>query len=120
MVTNVQKHRERAAELDAHDPLATFRDRFVIRDSFIYLDGNSLGRLPMETAVRIREVVETEWAEQLVLGWDSWLDAGARIGNLLAPLIGARTGEVVVADQTSVNLYKLASAALASRSCFRM
>jgi kynureninase len=113
MVNNAEQLSERAAHLDAVDPLARFRDRFVIKDSLIYLDGNSLGRLPKETAVRIHEVVETEWAEQLVLGWDSWLDSGTRIGDLLAPLMGADAGEVAVADQTSVNLYKLASAALA-------
>lgn len=85
----------------------------MIKDSLIYLDGNSLGRLPKDTALRIQEVVETEWAEQLVLGWDTWLDSGTRIGDLLAPLIGAHAGEVAVADQTSVNLHKLSSAALA-------
>ena len=105
---------ERAIQLDALDPLSRFRDRFVIKDALIYLDGNSLGRLPKETALRIQEVVETEWAEQLVLGWDTWLDSGTRIGDLLAPLIGAAAGEVAIADQTSVNLFKLASAALAS------
>jgi kynureninase len=114
MVINAQELSERATRLDALDPLSRFRDRFVIKDSLIYLDGNSLGRLPKETALRIQEVVETEWAEQLVLGWDTWLDSGTRIGDLLAPLMGANAGEVVVADQTSVNLYKLASAALAS------
>jgi len=114
MVNNAEQLSGRAAHLDAVDPLALFRDRFVIKDTFIYLDGNSLGRLPKETALRIQEVVEAEWAEQLVLGWDTWLDSGTRIGDLLAPLIGAQAGEVVVADQTSVNLYKLASAALAS------
>jgi len=113
-VNNAEQLSGRAAHLDTVDPLAQFRDRFVIKDTFIYLDGNSLGRLPKETALRIQEVVETEWAEQLVLGWDTWLDSGTRIGDLLAPLIGAQAGEVVVADQTSVNLYKLASAALAS------
>jgi kynureninase len=113
MVSATQPLSERAAHLDTQDPLARFRDRFVIKDKLIYLDGNSLGRLPKEAALRIREVVETEWAEQLVLGWDTWLDSGTRIGDLLAPLIGAEPGEVAVADQTSVNLYKLASAALA-------
>jgi kynureninase len=114
MVNNAEQLSERTEHLDAIDPLARFRDRFVIKDELIYLDGNSLGRLPRETAVRIREVIETEWAEQLVLGWDFWLDSGTRIGDLLSPLIGAAAGEVAVADQTSVNLYKLASAALAS------
>jgi kynureninase len=100
-----------ANHLDATDPLASFRDRFVIEDSLIYLDGNSLGRLPKDTVTRTREAVESEWATQLVLGWDTWLDVGTRLGDRLAPLIGAQPGEVAIADQTSVNLYKLAAAA---------
>ena len=102
----------RASHLDAVDPLTPFRDRFVIEDEFIYLDGNSLGRLPKDTVERTRNAVESEWAHSLVMGWDSWLDSGLRVGDLLAPLIGARAGEVAVGDQTSVNLYKLASAAV--------
>ncbi len=105
---------ERAQHLDSTDPLAHFRERFVIEDEYIYLDGNSLGRPPRETASHMLEVVESEWADQLVLGWESWLDAGSRIGDRLATLIGAQSGEVAVADQTSVNLYKLAFAALTS------
>lgn len=104
---------QRASHLDAIDPLASFRDRFVIEDEFIYLDGNSLGRLPKDTVDQTRDAVESQWAHQLVMGWDSWLDSGTRIGDLLAPLVGARAGEVAVGDQTSINLYKLASAAIA-------
>lgn len=103
---------QRASHLDTVDPLASFRDRFVIEDELIYLDGNSLGRLPKDTAGRTRDAVESEWAHRLVMGWDSWLGSGPRIGDLLAPLIGALTGEVAVGDQTSINLYKLASAAV--------
>jgi len=103
---------DRARDLDRDDPLSTFRDRFVIHDDCIYLDGNSLGRLPTETADRLRTVVEDEWAGDLVLGWDRWLELGTEIGDRLAPLIGAAHGEVAVCDQTSVNLFKLASAAL--------
>lgn len=102
----------RATELDRGDPLASFRDRFTLAEGLLYLDGNSLGRLPKETIRRIREVVEHEWASELVLGWDHWLDTGLRIGDSLAPLIGANPGEVAVCDQTSINLYKLASAAM--------
>ncbi|MDK1026692.1 MAG: kynureninase [Actinomycetota bacterium] len=103
---------ERAAALDGSDVLAPFRDRFVIEDNLLYLDGNSLGRLPKDTVRRIREVVEQEWAHEVVLAWDRWLDTGTRIGDALAPLIGARGGEVAVCDQTSINLYKLATAGI--------
>jgi kynureninase len=105
---------QQASHLDATDPLASFRERFVIEDDYIYLDGNSLGRLPKDTITRTREAVESEWATQLVLGWDTWLDVGTRLGDRLAPLIGAQPGEVAVADQTSVNLYKLAAAAVSA------
>jgi kynureninase len=104
--------RNAAARLDAADPLAFVRDEFVIGDGPIYLDGNSLGRLPKRTVERVRSVVEDEWANELVLGWDHWLDIGIDIGDQLAPLIGAEPGEVALCDQTSVNLYKLATAAL--------
>jgi kynureninase len=103
---------QHALHLDATDLLAPFRDRFVIDDDFIYLDGNSLGRLPKDTITRTREAVEAEWATQLVMGWETWLDIGTRLGDRLAPLLGAQSGEVAVADQTSVNLYKLATAGL--------
>jgi kynureninase len=100
--------------MDATDPLASFRDRFVLDDDFIYLDGNSLGRLPRETVTAMRDAVESEWAHRLVMGWDSWLSSSTRIGDLLSPLLGAQPGEVAVADQTSINLFKLASAATAA------
>lgn len=103
---------DRARNLDRDDPLSSFRDRFVFHHDCIYLDGNSLGRLPIETPDRIRTVVEEEWAGDLVVGWESWLGLGTEIGDRLAPLIGAGRGEVAVCDQTSVNLFKLASAAL--------
>ncbi|GMQ94804.1 MAG: kynureninase [Acidimicrobiia bacterium] len=105
---------ERARSHDRDDSLAHFRNRFVITDDLIYLDGNSLGRLPAETPRRIRETVEEQWAHDLVVAWDRWLDAGTRIGDSLAPLIGANSGEVAVCDQTSINLFKLASAGLRS------
>ncbi|MDA2979865.1 MAG: kynureninase [Actinomycetota bacterium] len=103
---------DRALALDAADPLAKVRERFVINDEFVYLDGNSLGRLPKATIERMRSVVEDEWAHELVLGWSHWLDIGLDIGAKLAPLIGAAASEVVLCDQTSVNLYKLAVAGL--------
>ncbi|MFG3092826.1 kynureninase [Streptomyces antibioticus] len=103
-----------AEELDAADPLADFRKRFVIADpELIYLDGNSLGRLPVDTPELLRSVVEDGWGGGLVRSWERWIDWGARLGDRLAEhVLGARPGEVVVSDSTSVNLYKLAGAAL--------
>lgn len=107
---------ERAAELDAADPLATFRDRFVADDpDVVYLDGNSLGRLPRATAERLRTVVADEWGGELIRGWDHWIEEPLRVGDRLAGIVGARPGEVIVSDSTTVNFYKLAHAALEAR-----
>ncbi|MEX0673389.1 MAG: kynureninase [Gaiellaceae bacterium] len=104
--------RAHAEALDAADPLAPFRDRFVLEDGDrIYVDGNSLGRLPRETAELLAARVE-EWGRRLVTAWPDWLDLPLEVGDVLAPLVGARPGEVLVADSTTVNLYKLAHAAL--------
>ena len=102
----------RAASLDAADPLAPFRERFVV-DDLIYLDGNSLGRLPKATAVRMREVVEEGWGGRLIRGWgEGWIEMPRCVGAKIARLIGAQDDEVVACDSTSVNFYKLAHAAL--------
>ncbi|MER7666451.1 MULTISPECIES: aminotransferase class V-fold PLP-dependent enzyme [unclassified Streptomyces] len=103
-----------AEELDAADPLAAFHERFVIADpELIYLDGNSLGPLPAATPEVLREVVEEGWGGGLVRSWQGWIDWGARLGDRLAEhVLGAAPGEVVISDSTSVNLYKLAAAAL--------
>jgi kynureninase len=107
---------ERAAELDAADPLARWRDEFVIRDpDVIYLDGNSLGMMPKRTLVEMERVMRDEWAGGLIRSWDHWLHLPMEVGDLLAPLIGARPGEVVVHDSTTVNLYQLVRAALRLR-----
>ena len=105
------------AALDAADPLASFRDRFVISDPhLVYLDGNSLGRLPAATTERLARVVGDEWGRELIRGWNHWLDEPLRVGNKLAEaVLGASAGEVVVSDSTSVNFYKLAVAALEAR-----
>jgi kynureninase len=105
--------REHAAALDAADPLAGFRERFVVSDpERIYLDGNSLGRLPVATRDRLRDLVE-EWGDRLVSAWPDWIDAPTRVGDALAAgVLGARPGEVLVADSTTVNLFKLCSAVL--------
>ena len=106
-----------AEALDAADPLADFRDRFVIDDpSLVYLDGNSLGRLPRATEARLATLVRDGWGGDLIRGWDGWLDWPTRIGDLIGTaLLGARPGETVVADSTTVNLYRLAAAALDAR-----
>jgi len=106
-----------ARELDRQDELAHFRDEFVVDDSdLIYLDGNSLGRLPKRTVERLREVVEREWGRRLIRGWgEGWFTAPQRIGAKIAQLVGAQPEEVIVCDSTSVNLFKLYLAALQAR-----
>ncbi|HEY2673811.1 MAG TPA: kynureninase [Rugosimonospora sp.] len=108
--------RIRAERLDAEDPLAAYRSRFVIADpDAVYLDGNSLGRLPVATRDRLREVIDVEWGVDLIRGWGRWIELGRRTGDVIAELIGAGPGEVTLSDSTSVNLYKLAAAALHAR-----
>jgi len=109
--------RSYAESLDAADPLAGFRDRFVREDpSLIYLDGNSLGPLPRATRARIAEVVADEWGAGLVRSWHRWIELPGQVGDLLGEhLIGASPGQVAVCDSTTVNLYKLACAALDAR-----
>jgi kynureninase len=104
-------------DLDAADPLAGFRDRFVIADDdLVYFDGNSLGRLPVATRDRLRDVVEREWGADLVRGWDRWIELSRSAGDLLATgVLDVSPGSVLLADSTSVNLYKLAAAALDAR-----
>ena len=108
---------EFAQSLDARDELATFRNAFVIADPrLIYLDGNSLGRLPRRTASYLKTVVDKEWGHGLIESWGKgWYEAPTRVGEKLARLVGAGPGQVVVADSTSVNLFKLAMAGLAMR-----
>jgi kynureninase len=105
------------ARLDAADPLASFRERFVIPDPrLIYLDGNSLGRPPRAALERLRRVAEQEWADELIRGWEHWLGAPRRIGDALGTgILGARPDETIVCDSTTVNFYRLASAALDAR-----
>ena len=102
-----------ARALDAADPLAAFRDRFDLPAGIIYLDGNSLGPLPRATRDAIGDMVDRQWGERLIRSWnEGWIDAPARIGGKLAPLIGARAHEVIVGDSTSANLFKALVAAL--------
>ena len=103
-----------AMQLDREDKLSGFRDRFVIDNpDLIYLDGNSLGRLPKDTIAHLKDVVENKWGKTLIDGWNAgWFEMPTRLGKRIAQLIGAAEDEVVVCDTTSVNLYKLAAAAL--------
>jgi len=106
--------RETCLSFDRQDPLAWVRDEFVLPDGVIYLDGNSLGALPRQTLPRMTEVIGKEWGSGLIRSWNNahWIDAPARIGDKIARLIGAKGGEVIVADSTSVNLFKLLAEAL--------
>lgn len=108
---------EYARQLDQQDELARFRDEFVVDDpELIYLDGNSLGRLPKRTQELLAEEVEHGWGRRLIRAWnEGWFEAPERVGGKIARLIGAKANEVIVADSTSVNMYKLAAAACAAR-----
>ena len=100
---------------DRADALATLRDEFVLPGGVIYLDGNSLGALPKRTAARLADVATNEWGEGLIRSWNDagWIDLSRRIGDKIAALIGAGAGEISVGDSTSVNLFKVLSAAVA-------
>jgi kynureninase len=108
-------HRDDDAARDRADPLAPLRDLFDLPEGVVYLDGNSLGPLPRATAERVQRVVREEWGRGLIRSWNSagWIDLPRRVGDAIAPLVGARAGEVLVADSTSVNLHKVLAAALA-------
>lgn len=104
------------AALDAADPLASRRDLFDLPDGTIYLDGNSLGALPKGVAQSIAHVVEQEWGRTLIDSWNAgWFYLPMLVGDQIAPLVGARSGEVAVGDSTSVNLFKCLAAALSLR-----
>lgn len=108
--------RDDAAALDRSDPLARFRAAFVVADpEVIYMDGNSLGRLPRATIEELARVAEEEWGHDLVASWEHWVDLPQRVGGRLAPLVGGWPDEISLADSTSVNLYKLAGAAVAAK-----
>ncbi len=109
--------RQAAIEHDRADPLRAFRDRFIFADdSVIYLDGNSLGRVPAQTPASLDELVRTGWGTRLIRGWsEGWMELPQRIGDRLGQsLLGAGAGQMVVADSTTVCFYKLACAALAA------
>lgn len=103
-----------AIQLDQADELARFRERFIVDEpDLIYLDGNSLGRLPKEVITRMATGVEAEWGKRLIRSWnEGWWEAPLRVGNKIGMLVGARPDQIAVCDQTSVNLFKLVMAAL--------
>ncbi len=100
--------------LDLQDPLRPMRDLFQLPEDLIYLDGNSLGVLPKATPARVAAAVTAEWGQDLIQSWNSagWFQMPLKVGDKIARLIGAKDGEVVAADSTSINLYKVLSAAL--------
>ena len=108
------KTREQALALDRDDPLAPLRNRFALNPQVIYLDGNSLGVAPLAAAARAQAVIGEEWTDGLIRSWNTagWFALPRRLGDKLAPLVAAAAGEIVVTDTTSINLYKLLSAAL--------
>ncbi|WP_421932022.1 kynureninase [Phenylobacterium sp.] len=109
--------RQAALDRDRADPLAARRDLFELEDGLIYLDGNSLGALPRAVKGRLAQAVEAEWGRGLIRSWNTadWIGLPARVGARIAALIGAAPDEVIAADSTSVNLFKLAAGALAMR-----
>lgn len=106
--------REQCLLLDQQDPLRALRDQFALPDGVIYLDGNSLGARPRAAAARAAEVVSEEWGTGLIRSWNTagWFELPQRLGNMVAPLVGAGENEVVVTDTTSINLFKVLAAAL--------
>ena len=101
--------------LDARDPLRSVRTRFDLPPNTVYLDGNSLGALPTRTAARMQQVIGEEWGQALIRAWNQhdWINLPQRVGGKLARLLGAATDDVIIADSTSVNIFKLLAGALA-------
>ena len=109
--------REDMVTLDRSDPLAVIRDKFDLPEGIIYLDGNSLGPLPRAVPERLNQVIHQQWREDLIKSWNihGWMDLPHKVGDHIAPIIGASPGEVLVGDSTSDNLFKLMAAALDQR-----
>lgn len=105
------------SRLDGSDPLAHKRDQFLLPENSVYLDGNSLGCLPVAARQRAHEVVEHQWGQDLITSWNKhgWIDLPVKVGEKLAPLIGAASGQTICCDSISVNLFKILSAALLMR-----
>ena len=115
-MSEVLLDRAQAAEMDAADPLGGYREQFLLDDpELIYLNGNSLGPLSRPVLRRMETMLRQEWGTGLARSWDHWVDLPARAGDTVGELVGAAPGQVIVTDNTTVNLYKLASAALDAR-----
>jgi kynureninase len=108
---------EEAQQLDAADPLAFARERFRLLEAVIYLDGNSLGALPAATPTALAHTAERQWGEDLIASWNThdWIDWPTTIAAKLAPIVGAKASELLIADSTSVSLFKLLAAAVRAR-----
>jgi kynureninase len=108
---------EEARELDESDPLASARERFALPEGVIYLDGNSLGALPMAAPAALAKTAERQWGDDLIASWNKhgWIDWPATIAAKLAPIVGAQPSELLIADSTSVSLFKLLAAAVRAR-----
>src|ERR1700726_1073392 len=117
MTAAIAVSRDTCMARDAADPIGALRDRFVIPDGVIYLDGNSLGPMPRAAAGTLRRTIEQEWGQDLIKSWNSagWFEMPLRIGDRIGALIGAAPGQTVVCDTTSINLYKAVHAAMALR-----
>jgi kynureninase len=109
--------RDYACKLDETDELAGYRKRFFNADpNMIYMDGNSLGRLPLQTVERVEKMITAEWGTQLIRSWGiNWYQSPIAVGEKIAQLVGAAPGQVAVSDSTTINLYKLAMSALMLR-----
>ncbi|WP_329563814.1 kynureninase [Kitasatospora sp. NBC_01266] len=116
-LVTIPSTRAQCQALDAADPLAAFRAEYTLPANGVYLDGNSLGVLPARTPELVRRTVEEEWGKDLITSWNKhgWIDLPYRLGDKIAPLVGAGAGEVVVCDSVSVNLFKVLTAALRLR-----
>lgn len=112
----MKKYFDEALNLDRNDKLAHFKERFITHADLIYLDGNSLGKLPIETIKITSDLIQKQWGDRLIRSWnENWLDLSTNISSKLAKIIGARPDEIFVGDTTSLNLYKLIYASLASQ-----
>lgn len=109
--------KEQAQRLDQADELREFKSAFAIADpDELYVDGNSLGRLPAATHAVLSEVIEKQWGQRLIRSWgETWFEAPSQIGDKLGALIGARPGEVLISDSTTINLFKCIISALKLR-----
>lgn len=118
MIPSISTDRSYAKDLDKMDPLAPFKLQFAIDDpDLIYMDGNSLGRLPLTVEERVKSIVKNEWGKSLINSWNKgWWDSPRRVGEKIAKIVGAAEGQTIVCDTVSINLFKLVIAALDLRS----